>query len=60
LPGLAHLRLSPQGQPLCLISDSGTDKSHLLIALGAAAMAGFRLRCTLTVKLANELAEQTA
>ena len=30
-----------EGQPLCLIGDSGTGKSHLLIALGTeAAMAG--------------------
>jgi hypothetical protein len=32
------------GEPLCLIGDSGTGKSHLLIALGtAAAEAGFRV-----------------
>jgi DNA replication protein DnaC len=44
--------------PFCLIGDSGTGKSHLLIALGtAAAMAGFRVRYTLASKLANELAE---
>ena len=43
-----------KGQPLCLIGDSGTGKSHLLIALGtAAAMAGFRVRYTLASKLAN-------
>ena len=47
-----------KGQPLCLIGDSGTGKSHLLIALGtAAAMAGFRVRYTLAAKLANELVE---
>jgi DNA replication protein DnaC len=47
-----------KGRPLCLIGDSGTGKSHLLIALGtAAAMAGFRVRYTLASKLANELAE---
>jgi DNA replication protein DnaC len=47
-----------KGQPLCLIGDSGTGKSHLLIALGtAAAMAGHRVRYTLASKLANELAE---
>ncbi|MGH3525203.1 MAG: IS21-like element helper ATPase IstB, partial [Mycobacterium sp.] len=46
------------GQPLCLIGDSGTGKSHLLIALGiAAAEAGFRVRYTLAAKLVNELAE---
>ena len=44
-----------KGQPLCLIGDSGTGKSHLLIALGtAAAMAGFRVRYTLASKLAND------
>jgi DNA replication protein DnaC len=46
------------GQPLCLIGDSGTGKSHLLIALGsAAAMAGYRVRYTLAAKLVNELVE---
>jgi DNA replication protein DnaC len=46
------------GQPLCLIGDSGTGKSHLLIGLGsAAAMAGFRVRYTLAAKLVNELVE---
>ncbi len=46
------------GSPLCLIGDSGTGKSHLLIGLGtAAAMAGHRVRYTLAAKLANELAE---
>ena len=47
-----------KGQPLCLIGDSGTGKSHLLIALGtAAAMAGFRVRYILASKLVNELVE---
>lgn len=47
-----------KGQPLCLIGDSGTGKSHLLIALGAeAAMAGFRVKYTLAAKLVNELVE---
>jgi DNA replication protein DnaC len=46
------------GQPLCLIGDSGTGKSHLLIGLGtAAAEAGFRVRYTLAAKLVNELVE---
>ena len=46
------------GEPVVLLGDSGTGKSHLLIALGtAAAMAGFRVRYTLASKLANELAE---
>ncbi|MBB6174268.1 DNA replication protein DnaC [Nocardiopsis mwathae] len=47
-----------RGEPLCLIGDSGTGKSHLLIALGtAAAMAGFRVKYTLAAKLVNELVE---
>ena len=46
------------GEPLCLIGDSGTGKSHLLIALGtAAAEAGHRVRYTLASKLVNELVE---
>jgi DNA replication protein DnaC len=47
-----------KGQPLCLIGDSGTGKSHLLIALGTeAAMKGNRVRYTLATKLVNELVE---
>ncbi len=47
-----------KGLPLCLIGDSGTSKSHLLIALGTeAAMAGYRVRYTLAAKLVNELVE---
>lgn len=47
-----------EGRPLCLIGDSGTGKSHLLIALGiAAAEAGHRVRYTTAAALANELAE---
>ncbi len=46
------------GQPLCLIGDSGTGKSHLLIGLGtAAAEAGHRVRYVLASRLVNELAE---
>ncbi len=46
------------GHPLCLIGDSGTGKSHLLIALGtAAADAGYRVKYTLATKLVNELVE---
>jgi DNA replication protein DnaC len=46
------------GEPLCLIGDSGTGKSHLLIGLGtAAAMAGHRVRYVLAAKLVNELVE---
>ena len=46
------------GQPLCLIGDSGTGKSHLLIGLAtAAAEAGHRVRYILASKLVNELVE---
>jgi DNA replication protein DnaC len=55
---LATCEWVKKGQPLCLIGDSGTGKSHLLIALGTeAAMAGFRVRYTLATKLVNELVE---
>jgi len=41
--GLASCGWVRSGHPLCLIGDSGTGKSHLLIALGtAAAEAGYR------------------
>jgi DNA replication protein DnaC len=47
-----------KGQPLSLIGDSGTGKSHLLIGLGAeAAMNGYRVRYVLAAKLVNELVE---
>ena len=47
-----------KGQPLCLIGDSGTGKSHLLIGLGtAAAENGFRVKYTLATRLVNELVE---
>lgn len=43
---------------LCLIGDSGTGKSHLLIALGTeAATAGYRVKYVLATKLVNELVE---
>jgi DNA replication protein DnaC len=46
------------GQPLCLVGDSGTGKSHLLIGLGtAAAENGYRVRYTTAAALVNELAE---
>jgi DNA replication protein DnaC len=46
------------GQPLCLIGDSGTGKSHLLIGIGTAiAEAGLRVRYTTTANLVNELVE---
>lgn len=47
-----------KGHPLCLIGDSGTGKSHLLIALGTeAVLAGSRVRYVLAAKLVNELIE---
>ena len=46
------------GQPCCLIGDSGTGKSHLLIGLGtAAAETGYRVKYTTAAALVNELAE---
>jgi DNA replication protein DnaC len=46
------------GSPLCLIGDSGTGKSHLLIGIGTAiAEAGLRVRYTTAAALVNELAE---
>jgi DNA replication protein DnaC len=46
------------GTPLCLIGDSGTGKSHLLIALGIAACEqGRRVRYVTCAGLVNELAE---
>ena len=46
------------GLPLCLIGDSGTGKSHLLIGIGTAiAEAGLKVRYTTTAALVNELAE---
>ena len=47
-----------KGEPLCLIGDSGTGKSHLLIGLGTAAVEqGHRVRYTLATRLVNELVE---
>ena len=55
---LAKCEWVKKGQPLRLIGDSGTGKSHLRIALGTeAATSGFRARYTLATKLANELVE---
>ncbi len=55
---LATCEWVKEGQPLCLIGDSGTGKSHLLIALGTeAAKAGYRVRYTLAARLVNKLIE---
>lgn len=55
---LATCEWVAKGQPLCLIGDSGTGKSHLLIALGTeAAMNGHRVKYTLATRLVNELVE---
>jgi DNA replication protein DnaC len=55
---LATCEWVSKGQPLSLIGDSGTGKSHLLIGLGAeAAMSGYRVRYVLAAKLVNELVE---
>jgi len=46
------------GQPVVLIGDSGTGKTHLLIGLGLAACEqGRRVRYATTAQLVNELAE---
>ena len=46
------------GDPVVLLGDSGTGKSHLLIGLGLAACeAGLRARYITAAQLANELAE---
>ena len=48
-----------KGEPLCLIGDSGTGKSHLLIGLGAAAaMAGHRVKYVLAAKLVEAADER--
>jgi len=55
---LATCEWVKKGMPLCLIGDSGTGKSHLLIALGTeAAMKGYRVKYILATKLVNELVE---
>ncbi|MEU3279681.1 IS21-like element helper ATPase IstB [Streptomyces antibioticus] len=55
---LASCEWIKKSQPLCLVGDSGTGKSHMLIALGTeAAMKGYRVRYTLATKLVNELVE---
>ena len=57
-PHPCRRRLDPLRASLCLIGDSGTGKSHLLIGLGtAAAEAGYRVKYTLATRLVNELVE---
>ncbi len=47
-----------RGEPVVLLGDSGTGKSHLLIGLGMAAChLGLRVRYMTTAALVNELAE---
>jgi DNA replication protein DnaC len=55
---LCHPAWVTAGQPLCLIGDSGTGKSHLLIGIGTAiAEAGLKVRYATAANLVNELAE---
>ena len=58
---LAHLASGAwidAGEPLVLLGDSGTGKTHLLIALGTiAAEQGRRVRYVTTAALVNELSE---
>ena len=58
---LAHLASGAwidAGEPLVLLGDSGTGKTHLLIALGtAAAEQGRRVRYVTTAAMVNELIE---
>jgi DNA replication protein DnaC len=58
---LAHLAEGSwieKGEPLVLLGDSGTGKTHLLIGLGtAAAEQGRRVRYVTTAALVNELVE---
>lgn len=66
LPGLPAATLAQlaggawidAGEPVVLLGDSGTGKTHLLIGLGtAAAEAGRRVRYVTTAALVNELVE---
>ncbi len=45
------------GQPCCLIGDSGTGKSHLLIGLGTAAENGYRVCYVTAAALVNQFVE---
>jgi DNA replication protein DnaC len=58
LAALARGAWIDAGEPVVLIGDSGTGKSHLLIGLGVAACeAGRRVRYVTCAQLVNELAE---
>ena len=55
---LASLGFLAAGEPVVLLGDSGTGKSHLLIGLGIAACEqGCRVRYVTAAQLVNELAE---
>ena len=57
-PGRAPATPATSGEPVVLLGDSGTGKSHLLIGLGmAACQRGLRVRYTTAAALVNELAE---
>jgi DNA replication protein DnaC len=58
LAALASGTYLDAGEPVVLLGDSGTGKSHLLIGLGLAACEqDRRVRCVTTAKLVNELVE---
>jgi DNA replication protein DnaC len=58
LAALASGNYLDAGEPVVLLGDSGTGKSHLLIGLGLAACEqGHRVRYITTAKLVNELVE---
>lgn len=58
LAALATGNYMDAGEPIVLLGDSGTGKSHLLIALGLVACEqGRRVRYVTTAQLVNELVE---
>jgi DNA replication protein DnaC len=58
LAALATLAWVAAGEPVVLLGDPGTGKSHLLIGLGMAACEeGLRVRYATAAQLVNELAE---
>ena len=61
LAGLATGAYLDKGEPVVLLGDSGTGKTHLLIGLGLAACEqGRRVRYATTAALVNELVEAQA